>query len=103
MKSRAAAVEPKFVSFNVSREDSRIITAIAQRAVAIAQSEKIDWPFMDCEMDITACHANGNPLKLRELAGADDFNFIHDVFGIRRHIDRETGQLGDHFSPRYSA
>lgn len=53
-------------------------------------------------MDITAVHANGNPLKLAELLATDDFNFTHDVFGITRHIDRETGKLGGCFVPRFS-
>lgn len=53
-------------------------------------------------MDITACHANGCPLKLRELLAAEDFNFAHDVFGIRRHLNRETAQLGDYFMLRFA-
>jgi hypothetical protein len=53
-------------------------------------------------MDITACHLNGCPLRLGELLGADDANFAHDVFGIRRHLNRETGKLEDCFCPRYA-
>jgi hypothetical protein len=33
---------------------------------------------------------------------ADDFNFLHDVGGINRHLDREHYLLTDHFSPRFS-
>jgi len=58
---------------------------------------------MDADMDVTACHANGNKLDLAGLLAADDFNFSHDVFGIYRHIDRDTGKLGNCFRPRYSA
>ncbi len=54
-------------------------------------------------MDLVACHANGCPLDFERLSDADDFNIAHDVFGIRRHLDRETGQLTDHFLPRYAA
>ena len=53
-------------------------------------------------MDLTACHANGNPLRLAELLAADDGNFAHDIFGINRHLNRQTGELMDCFSPRYS-
>lgn len=69
----------------------------------MAAKMRVDYPQMDADMDVTACHANGNPLKLQELLTADDFQFGHDVFGIRRHIDRETGEFKDCFSPRYSA
>jgi hypothetical protein len=54
-------------------------------------------------MDIEAAHCNGNPLKLKELLEADDSNFMHDVLGIRRHINRKTGELEDCFVPRYAA
>lgn len=91
------------VSFKVSKDECRVITKIAQRAVAMAAMADTQYPFMDAEMDVTACHANGNPLRLNELLGADEFNFVHDVFGIRRHLNRETGKLEDCFSPRYSA
>ena len=52
---------------------------------------------------LAATHANGNPLRLHDLLNADDLNFAHDVWGIRSKIDRTTGKLTDHFSPRYSA
>ena len=85
-----------------SKQEARTISAIAQRAVAIAATAGFKYEFMDADMDITACHVNGNPLRLDELLAADEFNFAHDVFGIRRHIDRETGKLGNCFSPRFS-
>jgi hypothetical protein len=53
-------------------------------------------------MDLTAVHANGNPLRLAALLAADDFNFAHDVYGIQQHINRNTAKLENHFSPRFS-
>ena len=58
---------------------------------------------MSLHMDITACHLNGNPLRLAELLNAQDLDLAHDICGIVRHLDRSAGQLGDGFSPRYSA
>ena len=40
--------------------------------------------------------------ELEELLHADGFDFTHDVWGIRRHINRKTGQLEDCFTPRYA-
>lgn len=58
---------------------------------------------MSLMMDLTACHANGNPLRLDDLLATDDeFSFVHDVGGIRRHLNRDTGKLEDFFSPRFS-
>jgi len=93
----------KPASFAVKKDEARIISKIARRAVAMAQVSGSDYEFMDADMDITACHANGMPLKLDALLGADEFNFAHDVFGIRRHINRETGKIGDCFVPRFAA
>lgn len=53
-------------------------------------------------MNITACVANGNPLRLEDLLAADDFNFAHDVFGIDRHINRDNGKMMNFFRPRFS-
>jgi len=78
------------------------IKKIAMRAIALAESHGIAYDYGDAFMDIEACHA-GCPLKLDALLAADDFNFSHDVMGIRRHLDRETGKLEDHFLPRFAA
>lgn len=90
------------VSFDTTQAERDLIKKIAARAVTIAKERFIKYSKQDCSMDITACHCNGNPLDLRKLLDADDFNFSHDVFGIARHIDRETGKLSNHFSPRCS-
>lgn len=80
------------ISFNVDKADFELIDRIAARAVRMARKAGVDYSLQDARMDLAACHANGNPLWLGRLAEADDFNFSHDVFGIRRHLDRETGK-----------
>lgn len=57
---------------------------------------------MDCDMDITACHCNGNTLNLAALLVADDFNFSHDVSGIASNLNRQTGKLENCFVPRFT-
>lgn len=92
------------VSFAVSPKDATLIQKIVDRGLHAAKAAgRKDINRMDAEMDITAVHANGNPLKLDEFLFADDFNFSHDFFGINRRIDRSTGGLTDCFSPRFSA
>lgn len=51
-------------------------------------------------LDVAYCHANGCPLRLRELLQADAFNFAHDIHGISMNIDRTTGKLKNKFKPR---
>lgn len=86
------------IKWKTSGNDRFIIDRIADRA----NEMNCDYQVKDCRMDITAVHLNGNPLQLEKLLKADYFNFAHDVFGINRHIDRNTGKLLNHFSPRYS-
>lgn len=94
------------VSFDVSPEDEGLIWDIANRAWNDWGNE--GWPRklyktqVDLVMDITAVHANGNPLRLTDLLSADAFNFSHDIGGIRNHLDRETGKLTQCFRPRFS-
>ncbi len=88
------------VSFDVSREDAKLIQAIVDRAVKM---ELLGGSRMDLEMDIEAVHANGTPLRLADLLAADTFNFSHDVSGIQNCIDRNSGGLRNHFLPRFAA
>lgn len=90
------------VKFRATKNEYKIISMIVKRAVAMARDIGDTYTPMDAHMDITACHSNGCALNLLELAKADDFNFAHDVFGIRRHINRTTGKLKDCFLPRYA-
>jgi hypothetical protein len=39
-------------------------------------------------------------LDLNKLLNFSDLDFIHDVLGIKRHIDRNSGELGGCFLPR---
>jgi len=92
------------IKFQSSKYELDLIEAIADRAIKLATSYGCgnQWDKLTAIMDIEACHCNGNPLALDLLLAAPDPDFAHDLFGIRRHIDRETGKLGDCFSPRLS-
>lgn len=92
------------ISFETSRADFDTIHAIVRRVEREGRELNIDTgDRMTLVMDLVACHANGNPLDLPRLLDAPKLDFWHDIGGIRRHIDRETGRLTDSFSPRFSA
>ena len=75
---------------------------IAERGEALAATYGVHYPMPLCLMDLRVCIENNGPLRLQELLDADDGNFGHDVFGIRKYLDRETGKLTECFSPRFS-
>ena len=90
------------VSFDTTKKDARLINRIARRAMKReALKQLADGDIVQIEMDLTAVHANGCPLRLKDFLEAPDFDFSHDIVGIRRHLNRDTGQLEDCFLPRY--
>lgn len=92
------------VSFEATRAEFTLIVRICERYEARLRKLEIAVPERsDLLMDITAAHCNGCKLKLVELLEAEDFDFAHDVSGIRSHINRENGRLEGQFLPRYAA
>lgn len=90
------------ISFDVTASDFKTINRIVTRGWAIDWLRASYADRQSMHMDVTAVHANGNPLRLQDLLEADDFNFAHDMSGICNCLDRETGQLTRHFRPRFS-
>lgn len=90
------------VDFKVAAEERAMIVKIVARAVREKLVEKgahADGS-LDLTMDLCATHANGTPLDFEKLLAADRFNFLHDICGIRRHLNRITGELENCFLPR---
>lgn len=99
--AKAAAKALSEISFNASDDDQDLIHQIVRRADELGLIYP-NYSKMTCSMDLTAVHCNGNPLRLRELLAADDFNFMHDICGIAACLDRDTAKFTKDFSPRFS-
>lgn len=91
------------ISFDISAADNLLVKKIVARGRKMDREFGNEYTLIDAMMDVTATHANGNPLRLRDWLNADDFNFAHDWYGIRNCLDRSTAQMMNHFSPRFSA
>ena len=90
------------IDFSVSKKEYEIIVKIAHRFQSIMEGMQLVPPeFQDILMDLSAVQ-NKNPLKLQELLNADGPNFTHDVGGIRKNLNRTTGELENCFVPRFS-
>jgi hypothetical protein len=87
------------IKWSATKEDMELIDKITKRA-AILYGLADARSMMNLNMDITATHLNGCPLKLKELLASDDYNFGHDIVGISNHLNRETGEIEDCFLPR---
>lgn len=85
------------INFDVTPEEQDHIDAILDR---MDDLDVLD-DRLSALMDLRACHATDVPLDLERLLNEfDDYNFLHDVVGIKRHMNRETGKLMDCFLPR---
>lgn len=97
MKTQTTS-RPRFVCSTRFEQD--LIHKIADRAVAMAKDAGVRYDKINACMDIAGCHLNGCELDLNKLLAAPDADFAHDIFGIRRHIDRANAKLTDCFLPR---
>ena len=85
-----------------TKEDTELTHKCAKRAVELyAECGHDNVSLLDVDMDIRATHMTC-PLKLAELLEADGFNFMHDITGINRHLNRATGELENCFLPRFA-
>jgi hypothetical protein len=90
------------VKFESTKEEYALMSDIADRAskAGLIMPAKKNYSRQDFLMDLDAVNSNGCPMNFEKMLAAPDFDFVHDVAGIYRHIDRETGQLTDCFIPR---
>ncbi len=88
--------------WTISEDERALVNQIVDRCYSVMQHFG-DVDRLELEMDIIACHKYGARLDLEKLLGFDDFNFAHDIVGIREHLNRETGELERHFLPRATA
>lgn len=90
------------IDFATTQEDAALIEQTVDRAFDMFRRSGVEIDPVSLEMDLTACHLNGCPLRLEDLLAAPASSFVHDVRGISLHLNRETGALTDHFLPRYA-
>jgi hypothetical protein len=91
------------VSFTTTAPEQAQITRIAKRWMAMLRASNMrpSYDIIDVRMDLSAIVAQGQmTLDLTMLERSDEFDFLHDMAGIHRHMDRTTGLLMDHFIPR---
>jgi hypothetical protein len=83
---------------HVTGAELAVIDAIVNRALVHFP----DREARDIKMDVLATHLT-KPLRLNELLDSRDMDFVHDIVGIERHLNRRTFTLSDGFSPRFTA
>ena len=83
----------------ITPRDLLTIGKIAERAKRFYMKEA-EMPEREAEFvklatadEILIVHREIMPLRLDELLTADDFNFMHDIAGIHKHLEHGTVQM----------
>ena len=87
-----------FANLKTTEAEAKLISQIACKAGLLGFKRNHLYLIMDLEV----CHASC-PLRLDDLVKANNMDLIHDVDGIVRNLNRQTGTLENCFVPRYSA
>lgn len=89
------------VSFQVGLRDHATADACAKRAIELGLSGRGKWAPLHIHMDLVAVKANGMPeLDFGRLLNSSGQDFAHDIVGIERNLNRQTGKLENCFVPR---
>ena len=87
-----------FAQIETTKEENELIHKIVERAESLG----VDYgDRITRMMDLTAAHWTC-PLKLEEMLEGNNVDLLHDIYGIAKSIDRDTGELRDCFLPRFS-
>lgn len=91
------------VEFSMKKPELEIVQKIAERVERLTAEMQIDGMQYDRHelvMDLDAAYTSAGPFNLTRLLESPDADFLHDIYGVRRHIDRKTGKLTGCFMPR---
>jgi len=88
-------------NWEITLEDHDLLMQVADRALRELNQYPDDKRTL--VMDLNACHSNGCALDFAGLLAAPMLDFSHDIYGIRKAINRNTGKLSeDCFMPRFA-
>lgn len=80
---------------------SRQLDQILDRAEALCRARQLPYDRFSLDLDLAATQAL-MPLRLADLLAAPDAEFLHEIQGITRCLNRATGRFTHHFVPRYA-
>lgn len=90
-------------SIETSATDMTLIMQIARRADETLQAKgQHGFCRLTMLMELEICH-HYHPIDLQPLLVSRWDHFIHDLGGIKRNLDRNTGELKDGWTPRHIA
>lgn len=92
----------EFIMTQANPECDKPTMGIIMAIIARTRTIRHGLNGLTASMDIIAANRSC-PIRLDDLLAASDADFAHDVLGIFEHINRETGELDDCWTPRFAA
>lgn len=83
----------------LTADERTALDTILDRVESLFAAHHVPFDRIEISMDLLATHSH-LPLDFVRLAAFDDFNLLHDITGINRHMNRRTGRLSPLFLPR---
>ena len=87
--------------FYLQPQERHLIGLIADRAVKLTDIYQVPFVWNEVRVDISTTHSKVLRLRLAELLDANDRDFLRDIAGIARHLDRKAGLLRNQYRPRF--
>jgi methenyltetrahydromethanopterin cyclohydrolase len=84
---------------NMTRADYKKLGSIRKRAVVLDLCDMKESIQLEMDMELAFKYFN---LNLDKLLRASDLDFVHDICGIQKHLNRQTKTFDDCFVPRFS-
>lgn len=85
----------------MNAKEMLLIDKITERALKAFKTIGIERERMQVEMDIVFTYGLCC-LRLKDLSEASRADFAHDILGIDKNLNRETGKMDNFFLPRFS-
>lgn len=86
----------------ITQEEIHKIREIVDKCKKIWRKNGVSLNKNSLQMDLIAVHGSCQKLDFDKLLNFNDFNFIHDIGGIIKNLDRKKIELKDCFLPRCS-
>ncbi len=84
----------------IAPDNFDLVAQIADRVERKRNQDDHEFDRMRLMIDIISAVEADPKINLKTLLSFPDGSFFHDVAGIQKHIDRETGKMTDCFVPR---
>lgn len=85
----------------LSETELKVMDSVCDRAMTLFRDRGVPGirDKLSLHMDMAAVN-NHQPLDLDQLLNSHNHDFLHDICGIIKNIDRKTGTLDNGFLPR---